>query len=349
MYTFNFSFLSLLDFITFLIYYSSTSCKMVNVCVVGAAGGIGQSLSLLLMRQLPFGSTLSIYDVVGAPGVAADLSHVDNSGVTVKYAAGKIGTKNDPALADLAKGVDIFVIVAGVPRKPGMTRDDLFNINAGIILDIVLTCAAVSPKAIYCVVTNPVNSTVPIAAQALKKLGVYDKNRLLGVTLLDGLRATRFINEARHPLHVKQVPVVGGHSDVTIVPLFHQLPGPMINEEALDKIVKRVQVAGTEVVKAKAGRGSATLSMAEAGARFTLNVVNAITGKDVPMVYTYVDTDGTQDTEFLAIPVILGRNGVERRLPLGKLSPSEKKVLEEALPVIKKNIAKGNEFARSKL
>lgn len=322
---------------------------MVNVCVVGAAGGIGQSLSLLLMRQLPYGSTLSLYDVVGAPGVAADLSHIDNSGVTVKYAAGKIGAKRDPALADIAKGVDIFVIVAGVPRKPGMTRDDLFNINAGIVLDIVLTCGSVSPKAVFCIVTNPVNSTVPIAAQALKKLGVYDKNRVLGVTLLDGLRATRFINEARHPLHVQKVPVVGGHSDVTIVPLFHQLPGPMVGDDQLDKIVKRVQVAGTEVVKAKAGRGSATLSMAEAGARFALQVVEGLTGAGTPLVYTYVDTDGTQESEFLAIPVVLGRNGVERRLPLGKLSPSEKKVLSEALPVIKKNIATGTEFARSKL
>lgn len=322
---------------------------MVNVCVVGAAGGIGQSLSLLLMRQLPYGSTLSLYDVVGAPGVAADLSHIDNSGVTVKYAAGKVGAKNDPALSDIAKGVDVFVIVAGVPRKPGMTRDDLFNINAGIVLDIVLTCGAASPKAIFCIVTNPVNSTVPIAVQALKKLGVYDKNRVLGVTLLDGLRATRFINEARHPLHTCHVPVVGGHSDVTIVPLFHQLIGPMISEDQLDKILKRVQVAGTEVVKAKAGRGSATLSMAEAGARFAMLVVNGLTGAGTPLVYSYVDTDGTHESEFLAIPVVLGRNGVERRLPIGSLSPSEKKALTEALSVIKKNIATGNEFARSKL
>lgn len=322
---------------------------MVNVCVVGAAGGIGQSLALLLMRQLPFGSTLSLYDVVGAPGVAADLSHIDNSGVTVKFAAGKIGVKQDPALAELAKGVDVFVIVAGVPRKPGMTRDDLFNINAGIILDLVLTCGASSPKAVFCVVTNPVNSTVPIAATALKKLGIYDKNRLLGVSLLDGLRATRFINEARIPLLVDQVPVVGGHSDVTIVPLFHQLPGPLPPQETLDKISKRVQVAGTEVVKAKAGRGSATLSMAEAGARFALKVVEGLTGAGNPRVYTYVDTDGEHNSPFLAIPVVLGKTGIVRRLPIGEMSPSEKKLFEEAVPVIKKNIEKGISFAQSKL
>lgn len=322
---------------------------MVNVCVVGAAGGIGQSLSLLLMRQLPYGSTLSLFDVVGAPGVAADLSHIDNAGVTVKYAAGKVGVKRDPALGELAKGVDLFVIVAGVPRKPGMTRDDLFKINAGIILDLVLTCATSSPKAVFCIVTNPVNSTVAIAAQALKKLGCYDKNRLMGVSLLDGLRATRFINEARKPLTVSQVPVVGGHSDITIVPLFHQLPGPLPDEATLAKIVTRVQVAGTEVVKAKAGRGSATLSMAEAGARFALKVVQGLTGAGNPLVYTYVDTDGQHESEFLAIPVVLGKTGIVKRLPIGRLAPSEEKMLKDALPVIQKNIAKGNEFAKANL
>ncbi|EAN78900.1 glycosomal malate dehydrogenase [Trypanosoma equiperdum] len=323
---------------------------MVSVAVIGAAGGIGQSLSLLLLRQLPYGSTLSLYDVAGAPGVAADLSHVDRAGVTVKYAAGKLPpVKRDPALAELARGVDVFVIVAGVPRKPGMSRDDLFNVNAGIIMDLVLTCGSSSPQACFCVVTNPVNSTVPIAAEALKKLGIYNKNKLLGVTLLDGLRATRFINNARHPLAVASVPVVGGHSDVTIVPLFSQLPGPLPEEGELTQIRKRVQVAGTEVVKAKAGRGSATLSMAEAGARFAMFVVNAITGQSSPMVYAYVDTDGTQNCSFLAIPVVLGKNGIEKRLPIGPMNAVEKEMLKQSISVVKANIEKGMNFARSKL
>ncbi|EPY34795.1 malate dehydrogenase [Strigomonas culicis] len=230
-----------------------------------------------------------------------------------------------------------------------MTRDDLFKVNAGIILDLVLTCGQASPKAVFCVVTNPVNSTVAIAAQALKKLGIYDKNRLLGVSLLDGLRATRFINDARRPLAVAQVPVVGGHSDVTIVPLFHQLPGPLPPKEQLDKITKRVQVAGTEVVKAKAGRGSATLSMAEAGARFALKVVEGITGAGSPLVYAYVDTDGKHESPFFAIPIILGKNGIEKRLPIGPVSESEASLLKEAVPIIKKNIELGESFARSNL
>lgn len=322
---------------------------MVTVCVIGAAGGIGQPLSLLLKLRLPYGSALHLYDVGGVEGVAADLSHIDTP-VTVKWAKGKLPTiPQDPALASIAKGVDVFVIVAGLPRKPGMTRDDLFNTNAGICLDIVTTCAKASPNAVFAIVTNPVNSTVPIAAQGLKKLGVYNKNKLFGVSTLDVLRATQFINEARAPCSVENVPVVGGHSDVSIVPLYSQIAGPRLPEAQLVPLTSRVQVAGTEVVKAKAGAGSATLSMAAAGARFALWIVEGISGRGHPVVYSYVDTDGTQDVPFFAIPVVLGRSGIEKRLPIGPVDSREEKLIAEAKKVVLQNIAEGEKFARSKL
>ncbi|KAJ1547273.1 malate DEHYDROGENASE, NAD-dependent, partial [Cladochytrium tenue] len=97
---------------------------MVKVAVLGAAGGIGQPLSLLLKAN-PLVSHLSLYDIVNTPGVAADLSHINTpSKVT--------GHKGPEQLAEALTGASIVVIPAGVPRKPGMTRDDLFNINAGI-------------------------------------------------------------------------------------------------------------------------------------------------------------------------------------------------------------------------
>ena len=322
-----------------------------TVCVIGAAGGIGQPLSLLLKQNLPFGSKLRLYDLAGTAGVAADLSHVDSE-VDIEWANGSLPPKQeDPELQRIAQGVDIFVIVAGVPRKPGMTRDDLFKVNAGICLDVVLTVARVSPKAAFCVITNPVNSTVPIASQALKKLGVYDRNKLFGVTSLDGMRATRFVNQAREGgVVVPCVPVVGGHSDTTIVPLLSQLPGS-VNDSGF--IANRVQVAGTEVVKAKAGKGSATLSMAAAGARFTLSLVDALLGNSRPVVYTYVDTSeeaGTYEKlPFFACPVVLGKTGIVQRLPIGTISTAEQKLLKVACTGIQDNIAKGEAFARSKL
>jgi malate dehydrogenase len=284
-------------------------------------------------------------------GVAADISHVD-SPVQVEWNQGTLPpTPNCPALQKAATGADVIVVVAGVPRKPGMTRDDLFTVNAQVCFDSVLTCAKVAPGAWFAIITNPVNSTVAIAAEVLKKLAVYNKNVLFGVSALDGMRATTFINAARAPMSVPWVPVVGGHSDTTIVPLFSRVPGPLPPADVLAKLTKRVQEAGTEVVKAKAGRGSATLSMAAAGARFVLQLVAAKSGASNPVVHAYVDTDGADKSQFLALPVLLGRTGIIRRLPIDEatLSPAEQAALTGARTLVQQNVAKGVKFARSKL
>lgn len=89
------------------------------------------------------------------------------------------------------------MIPAGVPRKPGMTRDDLFNTNASIVRDLAQAVADVSPKALVAIISNPVNSTVPIASEVLQKAGKYDPNRVFGVTTLDIVRSNAFIAEAK--------------------------------------------------------------------------------------------------------------------------------------------------------
>lgn len=89
------------------------------------------------------------------------------------------------------------MIPAGVPRKPGMTRDDLFNTNASIVRDLAQAVADVAPKALVAIISNPVNSTVPIASEVLQKAGVYDPNRVFGVTTLDIVRSNAFIAEAK--------------------------------------------------------------------------------------------------------------------------------------------------------
>lgn len=95
-------------------------------------------------------------------------------------------------MGDALTGMDLVIIPAGVPRKPGMTRDDLFNINAGIVRTLCEGIAKCCPKAIVNLISNPVNSTVPIAAEVFKKAGSYDPRRLLGVTMLDVVRANTF-------------------------------------------------------------------------------------------------------------------------------------------------------------
>ncbi len=133
-----------------------------KVAVLGAAGGIGQALALLLKTQLPSGSELSLYDIAPVtPGVAVDLSHIPTA-VKIKGFSGEDAT---PAL----EGADVVLISAGVARKPGMDRSDLFNVNAGIVKNLVQQVAKTCPKACIGIITNPVNTTVAIAAEVLKK------------------------------------------------------------------------------------------------------------------------------------------------------------------------------------
>jgi malate dehydrogenase len=152
---------------------ATAASKQFKVAVLGAAGGIGQPLSLL-MKKSPYVRELSLYDVVGTPGVAADLSHIE-TGASVQ---GYVGPEQ---LGDALTGCDLVIIPAGVPRKPGMTRDDLFNTNAGIVKALCEGIAKFCPGAIVNIISNPVNSTVPIAAEVFKKHGCYDPKRLLGV------------------------------------------------------------------------------------------------------------------------------------------------------------------------
>ncbi|PWS23238.1 malate dehydrogenase, partial [Enterococcus faecium] len=194
---------------------STSSQSHAKVAVLGASGGIGQPLSLLL-KNSPQVSHLSLYDIAHTPGVAADLSHIE----TRAQVKGYIGAVQ---LYEAVKGCDVVVIPAGVPRKPGMTRDDLFNTNATIVATLADACARNCPEAMICIIANPVNSTIPITSEVMKKHGVYNPNRVFGVTTLDIVRANAFVAELKglDPARVN-VPVVGGHAGKTIIPLISQ-------------------------------------------------------------------------------------------------------------------------------
>merc|ERR1711936_694133 len=157
--------------------FSTSSSNNVSVAVMGAAGGIGQPLSMLLKLN-PAVSKLALYDIVATPGVA---------------------------------------------RKPGMTRDDLFNTNASIVATLAGAAAKVCPEAMIAIISNPVNSTVPIAAEVFKKAGVYNPKKIFGVSTLDVVRSNEFIGALKgiNPQEVN-CPVVGGHAGVTIMPLISQ-------------------------------------------------------------------------------------------------------------------------------
>jgi len=312
---------------------------MSTVSVLGAAGGIGQPLSLLL-KQSPLVSKLQLYDVVNTPGVAADLSHCSTPAQVTSF----VGAAS---AEEAVKGSDVVVIPAGVPRKPGMTRDDLFNTNATIVMTLAEACAKSCPDAWFLIISNPVNSTVPIFAETLKKRGVYDPRKLFGVTTLDVVRAKTFVadNQGMDVLTTK-VDVIGGHAGTTILPLLSQVRGANFTDDDVAQLTHRIQFGGDEVVKAKDGAGSATLSMAYAGAQFALKALEAINGATVTEC-TFVESDVT-DAPFFSSPVTLGKDGVSEIHGYGTLSAFEQKGLDAMLPDLKAQAQKGIDFVASK-
>ncbi|MDH2925157.1 malate dehydrogenase (NAD) [Nicoletella semolina] len=313
-----------------------------KVTVLGAAGGIGQALALLLKLQLPAGTDLALYDIAPVtPGVAVDISHIPTA---VKV----IGVSGDDP-SEALKEADLVLISAGVARKPGMDRSDLFNINAGIVRNLVEKIARVCPTACIGIITNPVNTTVAIAAEVLKKAGVYDKRKLFGVTALDVLRSETFVAELKgKDVDKVKVPVIGGHSGVTILPLLSQATEEdkiNFSQEEIEKLTQRIQNAGTEVVEAKAGGGSATLSMAQAAARFARSVLKGLNGEET-IEFAYVEGDGKY-ARFFAQPVKLGIEGIKKLLDIGELSDYEKNAIEAMLPTLREDIELGEKFVNS--
>merc|ERR1712139_504046 len=143
-------------------------------------------------------------------------------GCAVKGYVMEVGKNPIDHTEEALTGCDLVLIPAGMSRKPGMTRDDLFKVNADIAKGLVEACAKYCPNAILCMIVNPVNSVVPAMAELYKKKGL-DPKKIIGVTTLDCVRANKFVSEivGCNPADVN-IPVVGGHAGVTILPLFSQ-------------------------------------------------------------------------------------------------------------------------------
>lgn len=312
-----------------------------KVAVLGAAGGIGQPLSLL-MKLCPLVRELSMYDIVNTPGVGADVSHIDTPAKVSAY----IGAEQ---LDDSLKGCDVVIITAGRAQKPGESRDDLFRTNAKIVKILAEGCARNCPTAMVCIITNPVNSAIPIASEVFKKAGCYDPRRFFGINMLDVVRTRTFVSELKDvSLDGLWIPVVGGHSGPTILPLLSQVrPAVSFTDEEVVSLTDKIQDAANVVINLKAGTGSSTLSIAYAASKFATSLMEAMLGKDDVVQCAYVKSDVTEASYF-ASPLRLGKNGVEEVLGLGQLSEFEKKKLEaEVLPELLLNIKKGEDYFAS--
>ena len=169
------------------------------------------------------------------------------------------------------------------------------------------------------------------------------------MTTLDVVRASRFVSQVKgtDPA-TENVPVIGGHSGATIVPLLSQA-GASLQGAELDEFVRRVQYGGDEVVQAKGGAGSATLSMAMAGARFAESLLKAKQGEKGVIEPTFVDSPFFKDqgVDFFSTKVELGPNGVEKIHEVGPITDHEQKLLDVCLKDLKGNIEKGVSWVKA--
>jgi len=300
------------------------------------------------MAQCPLVSELAIIDLnvamVPAEGVQADLSHIEGK---CKVTSTVLTLNEDKAIdkaGDALTGCHLVLVPAGVPRKPGQDRKDLLNINCDIAKGTVEACAKFCPDAVVGLIVNPVNSVVPAMCELWKKAGL-DSRKIVGISTLDVVRANKFVQEITGM--PAQIPVIGGHAGKTILPLFSQDPaGASIPPEMIPELDERVQNAGTEVVKAKNGKGSATLSMAYSGARLGRSVLSGLAG--IPtQECAYVESNVIEGLPYFASMVEFGPNGIEAVFGIGDLSPHEEARLSEMAPILQDEIKDGLEYAET--
>jgi len=319
-----------------------------KVCVCGGAGGIGQPLSMLMSLD-PNVKELCVFDLtiamVPAAGVAQDLAHLERK-CSVKGYAMEPTQKAIDNLEECLTGCHLVLIPAGMPRKPGMTRDDLFKVNADIAKGLVEACAKFCPEAVLGMIVNPVNSVVPAMAELYKKKGL-DPMKIVGITTLDVVRANKFVGEitGKDPRYIR-IPVIGGHAGTTILPLFSQdKVASTIDADKIPALDEHVQNAGTDTVNAKGGKGSATLSMAYAGARLGKAVLAGFTGRRVVECAYCAST--ITDLPYFASKVVFGEKGVSKVLDIGTLNEYETKRLEELKVALKGEIETGMKYAEA--
>jgi len=309
-----------------------------KVTLIGAAGGIGQSLSLLLKINLPVGCELCLYDLnPSTPGIALDLSHIPNK---VKVT----GYSGSDSLISALENSDIVIITAGIARKPGMERSDLFNANANLIRNLMSSAAHSCPNACFCLITNPLNSLVPLAATVLKQAGVYNPRKLFGVTSLDIIRAESILSQyLQRDIMPGEIQVIGGHSGQTIQPLISRVSGHDLDESEIRSLTQQIQDCGTTVVKAKAGYGSATLAMASAGMRFISSLIRGLKGEENIVECAYVE-GGSPYSKFFSQPLRLGKHGWSEAIDPAPFDAQQQRALDAMLPSLREEIALGEKF-----
>ena len=302
---------------------------------IGLIGGgqIGGNLALLA-AQKELGDIL-IFDIPNAEGMvkgkALDLMQLrPHDG----YDSNITGTSN----WDDLKNVDVFIITAGIPRKPGMNREDLLEINLGIMKDVANNIKKQAPNSFVIVISNPLDAMV----YAFHKVSEFNKNQVVGMAgALDSGRFRTFIAmETGYSVQDITCMVLGGHGD-TMVPITRlgTIGGvpleSIISQKRLDEIVERTRFAGGEIVKLF-GNGSAFYAPAQSAIEMTESYLKD--KKRVIPCASLCEGEFGIDGFFIGVPTVIGSGGVEKILEFD-LHDDEKAALNETLDAVKKTVA----------
>ena len=300
---------------------------MNKISLIGA-GNIGGTLAhLLALKKL---GNIKLIDVVtGMPqGKALDLSQSS----AVEGFTGSIEGTND---FSKMKGSDVIIITAGLPRKPGMSRDDLLEINGKIIKKIALDIKKYAPKAFVICITNPLDAMVYV----LQKYSKLPKNMCVGMAgVLDSSRMKYFLSDAlKVSVNDVETFVLGGHGDDMVplinyttiggVPLIDFIKLKKFPYSKIEKIVDRTRMGGGEIVKllkngsAFYAPASSAIQMAEA---FLLNQ------KKLLPCAAYINGQYGLRNMYMGVPTIIGNKGIEKIIEV-KLTAKEKLMLKKSV------------------
>jgi|TARA_B110000914_G_scaffold103629_1_gene90833 malate dehydrogenase len=302
-----------------------------KITLIGA-GQIGGTLAhMIALKEL---GDVVLFDVAAgiARGKALDIAQSSPvNGFNVSLS----GTNN----YEDTKNSDVIIVTAGVPRKPGMTRDDLLGINLKIIKQVAEGIKKTSPNAFVICITNPLD----VIVMALQKYSGMPKNKIVGMAgILDTSRFIYFLSqELNVPVQKIKSLVLGGHGDSMVAMLdFTEVDGKKINElvnegiitkERLDEIVDRTKKGGAEIVK-YLEKGSAFYAPAASGVEMAESYLKNLK-KQLPCAAYLNGEYGTKDI-YAGVPVIIGSNGVEKIVELN-LSAEEKTNFEKSIESVK--------------
>ena len=304
---------------------------MKKITLIGA-GQIGGTLAhLIALKGL---ADVVFFDVAAgiAKGKALDIAQSSPvNGFNVKLS----GTDN----YEDTKNSDVIIITAGVPRKPGMTRDDLLGINLKIIKQVADGIKKTSPNAFVICITNPLD----VIVMALQKFSGLPKNKVVGMAgILDSSRLIYFLSEElKVPVQKIKSFVLGGHGDSMVAMLGStEIEGKkimdLVNEgklskEKLDQIVDRTKKGGAEIVKFLE-KGSAFYAPAASGVEMAECYLKDLK-KQLPCAVHLNGEYGTKDI-YAGVPVIIGSKGVEKVIELD-LSAEERKNFDNSIKAVK--------------